>query len=51
MDDSCDSCGRLKLLEWMSLAIGAAGLLALTALLPTPWWPEPLFGGAFGIHK
>jgi len=35
--------GRLKLLEWVAMAIAVVGLVLLTALMPSPWWAEPLF--------
>jgi sugar phosphate permease len=37
--------GRLKALEMVTLAAFTLGLTGMTALLPTPWWTEPLFGG------
>jgi len=42
------SGGRLKLLELLSLVVCVAGLAGLTALLPTPWWSEPLFAAEGG---
>ena len=29
--------------EWVAMAIAVVGLVLLTALMPSPWWSEPLF--------